>query len=109
MEEKLHDLSKEKSRLNDDMKQLIRDESMGREVIQETAAEIHRNQASLDKQSILWREAKNRLTNYVDNEELRKDENTKRKQKYIILEKVESMRAIIEKEKKKSWRIKEKG
>ena len=101
LEKKLHNLSAEKSKVDDDLKQVKHNESMGKEVIKETTVELKKNQANLEKQANLWEEAKNMLATDKDNEELRKDEDLKRKQKSHIHEKVENMTAIIEEENRK--------
>ena len=101
LEMKQHRLSDERTRLDNDIKQLLHNETMGNEVIEKTETEIIKNQASLDELSNTWREAKENFVNDEDNMELKRDVYAKKKQKDFIVVKVKSMAANIAEEKKK--------
>ena len=101
LESKLEEIRKETTRLEDAVKELIHNETMGKEVIQETNTDIQKNQTSLEKITTIWTEAKDRLTENERNQQCIKDEEIKRKEKENIAEKLRNMtKMLIDEEKK---------
>ena len=65
-------IREETSRLEEAVKELIHNETMGKELIHETNTDIQTNQTRLEKMMTLWTEAKEKLTENESNQHYKK-------------------------------------
>ena len=101
LKNKLETLTEEVGGLEEELKQMIHNEAMGKEVIQETASDIQRTKTCLEDEMNRWAEAKERHMANEDDLDLRHDEQIKRKEKENLAEKVRNMSDILKEEEKK--------
>ena len=100
LKNKLETLTEEVGGLEEELKQMIHNEAMGKEVIEETASDIQRTMTCLEGEMNRWAEAKERHMAKEDDLDLRHDEQIKRKEKENLAEKVRNMSDILKEEEK---------
>ena len=101
LERLLEALTDELSRLDEELKQLIHNKTMGKEVIEETSSDIQTTTNIAENITKLWKEAKDKHLEKEDDQELRKAEIIRRKEKEDLAEKVKNMIDLLQEEKKK--------